>query len=103
MRTYPRSKRAVAVLGATALATLLAGVTWGPPGALIAFLAFILLGTFVTIPDDLAPGEYDLFGLGVLVAVLVLGFGASALVHRQHVRYTNDMDVCGSAGCADSR
>jgi len=49
-----------------------------PRGIALGFLS-IALWTLMTIPDDLQPGEYDLFGVGVLALMIVVGLIALAL------------------------
>lgn len=103
MRTHARSKRALAVLGATAVATLICWTLIGSAAALAAFLGFLTVGTIATIPGDLEPGEYDLFGFGILAAALAVGLVAMAFERKPNARYTADMDICGDRGCADER
>lgn len=103
MRTHARSKRALSVLGATAAATILCWTTVGPGAALAAFFGFLAVGTIATIPGDLEPGEYDLFGCGILAAAVALGLIAMLFDRKPEVRFTSDMDVCGDSGCADER
>ena len=103
MRTHARSTRAFLVVSATAVATALASTAFGWNGGLAAFFGFLVLGTIATIPGDLEPGEYDLFGLGVAAAVILLGLAAIAFHPKPHIRYTGDMDICGKTGCEDMR
>jgi hypothetical protein len=98
-----RSTRALLVLGATAAATLISAALIGPHAALAACLGFLAIGTIATIPGDLGPGEYDVFGLGVFAAVVALGLVAMLYDGKPKVSYTSDMDVCGDDGCPDQR
>lgn len=69
---------ALVLVGTALTAVLVAFVTDPTRGMGVGFL-LLAVWTLLTIPDDLQPGEYDLFGLGVLAIMLIVGLLALAL------------------------
>lgn len=91
------------MLGFALLAGVVAAAAAGPSHGIWVALAALILATMMTVPSDLQDGEYDMFGCGLVAALVVMGLVAASMAgERSPVSYSKDSGVCDS-GCDGDR